>query len=141
MNWRSPLELAIRAINWSWAYDLIEPSGAMDPAFRTRFLDSLDLHVWDIARKFSRGSSANNHVIGEAAGVLIAATRFAADLSKSAALVAESRQILEQEIVAQTYADGCNREQAFGYHHFVTQFFLFAGMAARRGGDDLSASY
>jgi uncharacterized heparinase superfamily protein len=141
MNWRSPLELAIRAINWTWTYDLIEPSGAITRAFRTRFLDSLDLQVWDIARKFSRGSSANNHVIGEAAGVSIAATRFAGELSNTAALIAETRAILIREIGAQTYADGCNREQAFGYHQFVTQFFLFAGVAARRGGHDFPETY
>jgi hypothetical protein len=141
MNWRSPLELAIRAINWSWAYDLIEPSGAIRPEFRRRFLDSLDLQVWDIARKFSRGSSANNHVIGEAAGVLIAATRFSAELSNTAALISEAREILIEQIVAQTYADGCNREQAFGYHLFVAQFFLFAGIAARRSGRDFPEVY
>lgn len=141
MNWRSPLELAIRAINWTWTYDLIEPSGAMAPAFRARFLDSLDLHLWDIARKFSRGSSANNHLIGEAAGVLIAATRFHGELSNTARLIAESRAILMDEIFAQTYADGCNREQAFGYHLFVTQFFLFAGAAAWRGAQDFPEAY
>ena len=141
MNWRSPLELAIRAINWTWAYDLIEPSGAIDDTFRARFLDSLDLQLWDIARKFSRGSSANNHVIGEAAGVLVAASRFAGDLSNTKALIAESRSILLQEVAAQTYEDGCNREQAFGYHQFVTQFFLFAGAAARRSGNDFPEAY
>ena len=33
MNWRSPLELAIRLINWVWAIDLIRDSGIVTPEF------------------------------------------------------------------------------------------------------------
>lgn len=140
MNWRSPLELAIRAINWVWTYDLVNPSGALDGDTRDRFFRALDLHVWDVSRKYSQGSSANNHLIGEAAGVFIATTYFPW-LPDAAAHREQSRRILEEQIQAQTYGDGGTREQAFGYHLFVAQFFLHALAIARRAGHDFSAAY
>src|SRR5947209_3557829 len=58
MNWRSPLELAVRLVNWVWAVDLIADSSALTPALTARLFRTVALHVWDIARKYSRGSSA-----------------------------------------------------------------------------------
>jgi uncharacterized heparinase superfamily protein len=139
MQWRSPLELAIRVLNWVWAYDLLRDSHAFDGA-RERFHDSLYRHVWDIARKFSRGSSANNHLIGEAAGMFVACCYFP-DLPNADRWRAESQTILEREIIEQTHEDGGGREQAFGYHGFVLQFLLAAAVVAKRSGQDLAAAY
>ena len=140
MQWRSPLELAIRVINWIWALDLIRPSGLLhgDPA--RRLVNALHLHVWDVARKYSRGSSANNHVIGEAAAVFMASTCLPG-LVGAARWEAESRAILEAAIHNQTYPDGGSREQAFGYHVFVLQFLLLSAIAARRARADLSPAF
>src|SRR6266478_3269250 len=65
MNWRSPLELAIRLINWVWAIDLIRESGLVTGKFGNRLRHAAYLHLWQITRSYSRGSSANNHRIGE----------------------------------------------------------------------------
>ncbi len=140
MNWRSPLELAIRLINWVWAYDLILESGTMTGAFRSRFLHAAYLHLWEITRKLSKGSSANNHSIGEAAGVFIASCYFPF-MKNAAEWREESKGILEAEIIAQTYPDGGGREQAFGYHLFVLQFFLTAGLVGRKSGTDFTEGY
>jgi hypothetical protein len=140
MNWRSPLELAIRAINWVWALALIEGSGAEAGEAGRRIRHAMYLHVWEISRKFSRGSSANNHLIGEAAGVLVA-TAYFRDLPNAAELLRESRAILEREIDRQNYSDGGNREQAIGYHLFVLQFFLVAGITSKRLADDMAPGY
>jgi hypothetical protein len=140
MNWRSPLELAIRLINWVWALDLIRDSGLLTPALQTEILPIMYLHVWEITRKYSTGSSANNHRIGEAAGVLVATQYFPA-LDPQRAWHEESRAILCEEVKRQTAADGGNREQAFGYHLFVLQFALAAGLVARQAKADLPADY
>ena len=78
-HWTSSLELAIRLINWSIAWQLIggyESSLFADEEgrrFRERWLKSVYLQTRAITRKLSRFSSANNHLIGETAGVWIAA--------------------------------------------------------------------
>jgi hypothetical protein len=140
MNWRSALELAIRAINWVWALDLITGSHAVDSAFRTRIHRALDVHVWDISRRYSRGSSANNHRIGEAAGVFVVASSIPG-IAGGDRLRDESRAILAEEIVRQTYEDGCTREQALGYHFFAVQFFAAAAHVARRTGQSFPQSF
>jgi len=139
MNWRSPLELGIRVINWAWALDFVEESGLVGAAVRERVQRAVNQHVWDISRKYSRGSSANNHRIGEAAAVFIATSYF--DVPRREARRRAAQKILLHEIVSQTFADGGTREQAFGYHLFVIQFFLLAGLIARRSGEDMPAYY
>lgn len=140
MNWRSPLELAIRLINWVWAIDLIRDTGLLTREFLKRLRHVAYLHLWEIRRKYSRGSSANNHLIGEAAGVFIGASYFP-EFPNAPRWGEESRAILAHEITAQTYADGFSREHAFGYHLFILQFFLLAGIVARKTGADFPQEY
>lgn len=140
MNWRSPLELGVRLINWVWALDYIRESGAEPPGVWEKILETVYRHVWEISRKYSRGSSRNNHVIGEAAGVFVGCAYFP-ELPRSKQLLEESRAILEAEIMRQTYNDGGSREQAFGYHLFVLQLFLIAGLVARWIGMDFGPPY
>lgn len=140
MNWRSPLELGVRLINWVWALDLIRDAGAIDAPLRARILESVALHVWEISRKYSHNSSANNHLIGEAAGIWIAACYFGS-LRKAAWYRRQSSAILCEQILRQTHSDGGGREQALGYHMFVLQFFLLAGLVARRVGADWPRSF
>jgi hypothetical protein len=140
MNWRSPLELAIRLINWVWTLNLIRPLQMLTASFRAQLLNAVYLQLWEISRKYSRGSSANNHLIGEAAGVYIA-SRYFDSFNGAARLQAESSEILCDQIIAQTFSDGGSREQAFGYHPFVLQFLLLAGLVARHTGEDFPPAY
>ena len=140
MNWRSGLELGTRLINWVWALDLIAESGAIDDQLRHRILDCVARHIWEIDRKYSYGSSAGNHLIGEAAGVFVAASYFA-NLKEAACWRARSREILCREILSQTFPDGGTLEQAIGYHFFALQFFVVAGITARATGQDMPESY
>jgi hypothetical protein len=140
MNWRSPLELAIRLINWVWAIDLIRESGLVAGTFGSRLRHAAYLHLWEITRNYSCGSSANNHKIGEAAGVFIASSYFRG-LDAGGRWRQESRQILEEEIVAQTYPDGGSREQAVAYHFFVLHLLLLPALVARKIGAEFPEAY
>lgn len=140
MNWRSPLELGIRLVNWTFALDFVRDSGLLTPELWTRCLHAVHLHVWDIARKYSRGSSANNHVIGEAAGVFVATCYFDA-LPGAATYRDEALAILCREINAQTFSDGGSREQAFSYHLFVVELLLVAALVGRASGVDVPSPF
>jgi len=140
MQWRSPLELAIRIINWVWALEMIRPSGAVDGATGERIVGVAYRHLWDIARKYSKYSSANNHSIGEAAGVYVGAAYWP-QLNAASAWRAGAKDLLVKEMLGQVDADGVHKELAVGYHLFVTQFFTLAGLAGRRIGDEFPAEY
>lgn len=140
MNWKSPLEIGIRLINWVWAIDLIRDSGVLTDEAWTDVQNAVYRSIWDVRRKYSQGSSANNHLIGEAAGVFVAASYFDG-LPGAAKFAAEAWNILEREIVNQSFPDGCTREHAFGYQVFVIQFFTIAGIVRHRRGQALPDAF
>jgi len=140
MNWKNPLELGIRMINWVWAIDLILESGLFSGEFKTRVLNSVFLHCRDVSSKFSQGSSANNHLVGEAAGVFIASSYFSI-FKDAKQWQQQSKRILEREIQAQTFADGCSKEHGFSYQFFVFQFYLFCSQIGSWHNNPFSRDY
>lgn len=140
MNWRSGLELGVRLINWVWALDLIRPSKAISPELDGRLLDCVARHIWEIDRKYSRGSSVGNHLIGEAAGVFVAASYFR-NLRHATRWRQRSWEILNREILNQTYPDGCPRELSTGYHLFILQFLTIAAVVTRATGGKCPPAY
>ncbi len=140
MNWRSPMELSIRLINWIWAIDLTLELEIFTGAFRDQLFHSIYLHLHEVTRKYSRGSSANNHLIGEAAGVFITTSYFP-DLANATKWQAQSFDILCREIERQTSADGSNKELALEYQFFVLQFFLLCGLVGRWCGKEFPPQY
>ena len=140
MNWRSPMELSIRLINWVWAIDLTLESGIFSGAFRDQLFHSIYLHLREVTRKYSQGSSANNHLIGEAGGVFIATSYFP-QLNNAKKWQNESFKILCREITLQTFEDGSNKELALEYQFFVIQFFLLCGLVGRWCGKDFPPQY
>ncbi|MGA9033195.1 MAG: heparinase II/III family protein, partial [Sulfuricaulis sp.] len=130
-NWSSSLELAIRLINWSITWQLIGGldsivfSGEVGNRFRNRWLVAIHQHMHFIHGHFSRFSSANNHLIGEAAGLFVGAVTWPY-WRQSQNCAAEAQEILEREALMQNAPDGVNREQAVSYQQFVLDFLLIA---------------
>ena len=140
MQWRSPMELAIRMLNWSLALELIRPSAAVTDELVEAMLGSVYRHVSRVDRSYSRYSSANHHLVGEAAGVFVAATCFHC-LADAARWRARSQALLIEAMAEQCFPDGVHREQATGYHFFVLDFFVLAGLFGRRSGGDFPDAY
>ena len=133
MNWRSPLELAIRLINWVWALDLIKDYDVSASMNWQSVLHVYYLHCWEIERNISQGSSANNHLIGEAAALYVASS-YLTDMPNASEWRNRSRTILEEEILRQTLGDGCTREHALGYQFFVLQFLTICALVGPGSG-------
>ncbi len=140
MNWRSPLEFGVRLINWVAAFELIQSSGLLTQERWRELVPTIHRHLWCLDRGYSRYSSANNHLIGEAAGAYIGA-RYFDGFAESNRWANRAKQILEEEIVSQTHRDGGNKEQALGYQVFVLEFFLLSGLVGRHRGDAFSETY
>lgn len=145
-NWTSPMELGIRLINWSLVWQLAggERSALFEGDDGRRlhadWLDSIHAHCRTIARHLSRHSSANNHLIGELAGLYAGAVTWPC-WKESKDWQALARRELEQEAQAQFSRDGVNREQAFGYHMFSSEFLFVAGLLGQASGQPFSRSY
>lgn len=143
VNWSSALEAAIRLINWSFCIQFVEAWSEdfedRHPGFRRRWIASAREHLNFVAGQLSRFSSANNHLIGEAAGLFFGALSMR--FPESDELARRAQQILEEEMDRQTWPDGVNKEQATGYQLFVFDFFLLAGLLGRQNGRPFRAQY
>lgn len=145
-NWSSPVEHGIRLINWSLVWHLVggveSPmfSGAAGQALLGRWLTSIYQHMRFASDNYSFYSSADNHLIGEAAGVFVAAHTWD-QWAESRRMRVRARQILEEETLKQFSPDGVNREQALCYHKFSLQFLLASGLCGRVNGDDFSTEF
>jgi hypothetical protein len=145
-NWCASLEHAIRLVNWAFAWHLLGGDdsllfeGQEGRGFRRRWLEGIHRHCHFIARHFSRHSSANNHLLGEATGLFIAALTWPL-WPESVRWRRDAREELTREAVLQTFADGVNREQAVWYHHAVADMLTLAGLLARANECDFDAGY
>jgi hypothetical protein len=146
LNWNSPLEAAIRLISWSVTWQLIGGvsselfSGEPGQRLRERWLDSVYRHAWFVRHHLSKFSSANNHVLGELAGLYVAATTWPA-WPALRAWRGEARRLMLRESLRQTAPDGANREQAVGYHLYALEYMLIAGVAAQAANDAFPAEF
>ncbi|PIL41201.1 heparinase II/III family protein [Massilia psychrophila] len=145
-NWTSGLEIGIRLLNWSLLWQLIQGdasalfAGASGQRLRTDWLHSIQAHCRHIERHLSRHSSANNHLIGELAGLFVGAATWPC-WSASKRWRALAAAGLEDEAVRQYSRDGVNREQAFSYHVFSAEFLFAAGLAGHAWGQPFSSRY
>ncbi len=130
INWASPLEVAIRLISWTSALSLIGAEGAERGDVES-VLTSCALQARHVSDNLTvYGSSRNNHLIGEAAGLLAAGVAFPF-LDGADAWALAGRRVLSREIPAQLSADGISLEQTFHYQVFVIEFALVALACAR----------
>jgi hypothetical protein len=145
-NWVSSLEAAIRLINWSIAWQLL--GGARCRNFDTsdyaqlrgRWLRSVYQHAEFIRGWLSLHSSANNHLIGEAAGLFVAGLTWP-HWRRAATWAATGKRVLEREALAQNAPDGVNREQALSCQRLVLDLLIFCLLAGRANGRRFSAEY
>jgi hypothetical protein len=145
-NWSSPVEHGIRLINWSIVWHLIGGENSLlfadanGKALLTRWLDSIYQHIRFASDNYSFYSSSDNHLIGEAAGIFVAAHTW--DLwSDSRIMRSRAKTILEAEILKQFSPDGVNLEQAICYHKFSLEFLLTARLCGIANNDDFSQAF
>ncbi|MFD9892249.1 alginate lyase family protein [Amycolatopsis sp. NPDC059027] len=135
VHWVSGIELGIRLLSWVWVRRLLDGW----PGARDLFEDNPVAlrQIWYHQRWLedfpSRGSSANNHVIAEAAGQLAAASAFAW-FPESPGWRADALRSLDEHLRANTFDSGLNRELATEYHGLVLELGLAAALEANAAG-------
>ena len=141
VNWTSGIEVGIRLINFAWIRRLLEGWSGTADLFEHNDLAVRQIH-WHqsyLAVFKSRGSSANNHVIAEAAGQLVASYAFPW-FAESDRWCRDSARLLENELCHNTFPSGINRELASDYHGFVAELGLFAAIEASAAGAPLGSA-
>lgn len=138
LNWTSGLETGIRLMQFAWIDGLLGAAGVEQKLLTELRQEIIPPHLWFTWRYRSFGSSANNHLLGELAGVILALARYPG-LEKISVPLREVRPMLEEEVLAQFASDGGNREQALGYHLFSWEFCWQSVIALESAGWPVSA--
>jgi hypothetical protein len=135
VHWVSGIELGIRLISWVWVRRLLDrwPGAAALFEDNPAALHQIWHHQRWLAALGSHGSSANNHVIAEAAGQLAAASAFDWFPESPGWRDAALRQ-LDEQLHRNTFASGLNRELATEYHGLVLELGLAAAVEADAAG-------
>nr|PZN00946.1 MAG: heparinase [Thermocrispum agreste] len=135
VHWVSGIELGIRLISWVWTRRLLHAWPAASRLFEDNpeFRRQLYWHQRWLATFSSHGSSANNHVIAEAAGQLSAACAFGW-FAESPRWRVSALRTLDTELRNNTFPSGINRELATEYHALVLELGLAAVVEAECAG-------
>jgi len=139
LNWTSALETGMRLVQFTWIDALLNAAGYDKRELYSLRSAILPPHVYYTWRYRSFGSSANNHLLGELAGLVLAVARWPALAGLSTSLD-DLRGIWEKEVILQFAPDGGNREQALGYHLFSWEFCWQTQAALRAAGKHASSS-
>jgi hypothetical protein len=139
VHWTSGIEAGVRLISWAWTRRLLHEWPKVGDLFEhnENAVQQIGWHQEYLSAFPSRGSSANNHVVAEAAGRLVAACAFPW-YAKSTRWRQNAATLLERELANNTFDDGLNREQATDYHRFVLELAVVAAVEADAHGAALS---
>ena len=135
VNWTSGIELGVRLINLAWIRRLLDSWPGVAALFEgsETTVRQIRWHQEYLAAFESRGSSANNHLIAEAAGQLAASCAFPW-FPESDRWRREAASLLARSLADNTFPSGINRELASDYHGFVFELGVFAAAEAAAAG-------
>lgn len=116
--WTSALDVALRLVNWSIAWQLMGLDPVADSGATANWVGSVHAHARHVRHALSRHSSANNHLLGELVGLCAAGATWPywTDLDLWARQAGDE---LAVECLRQTHDDGVGCEQASWYQAFA----------------------
>jgi hypothetical protein len=136
INWTSNLEVALRAISWLWAYHFFKRAEIAED-FWQKFLQTLYLHGNYIERYLTTHFNPNNHIIGEATGLMMLGLFFQGRELRERWLE-KGLSILEKKMQCQVNSTGGSKEESLGYHRFVMELFTLVYILCQKNGIPLS---
>jgi hypothetical protein len=140
LNWKSPLEAGIRLISWALVAWLTADDKRSRDFFQQELRETIYAHQYFICIFYAKHSSANNHLIGEMAGLYISAVCWPW-FRESSRWQKFAREQLIQAIADQVGEDGVGKELATEYQLFILEFFLLSGALGHAVGDTFPPLY
>ena len=127
IHWSSALEVAVRALNWLWSYQLCRHENFLSPEEHLVWIKAFYQHAAFLHRHISYYFSPNNHIIAEAVGLYFLGCFFP-EFDEAEAWRKHGWKVVEEYGLQQFYEDGGSTEQALFYHNYCIGFLLLAIM-------------
>lgn len=141
IHWTCTMDVALRAVSWVLALDLVRGSAALGDAWWTRAASALFDHgLFVRANLENTYEVTSNHFLSNVVGLWFLSAWFA-DTADGRAWAAFAADHLEREIDVQVLPDGADFESSVPYHRLVAELFLGAARLDECGARRLSARY
>jgi uncharacterized heparinase superfamily protein len=140
VNWKSPLEAGIRLMTWAYVALVMAGLRQSRDLYDKVLQRQIYQHQYFIRKFYSKHSSANNHLVGEMAGLYIGSVVWPW-YKESTSWRTFSKQKLIQEIDRQIEPDGVAKERATEYQLFDLELFLAAAALGQAIGDPFPHAY
>ncbi len=123
VNWAGPMDIAIRAVNWIWAYYMLVESEAMTETFLALWLASFRQHGEHLNKHLEDGWPRTNHLIANLAGLAYLGIIFP-EFEEAKTWRETGLTRLWEELDRQINPDGMDYEASISYHRLVTEMAL-----------------
>jgi len=157
VNWRCPMDVAIRAVNWIWGYHFFKESKHCSDQFLLKFLKSLLIHGRHVRANLEHNSwvvellsclllrrkplisslrrrrDLNNHYIADLAGLVYLGVMLP-ELKEAKKWLEFGTKELAREMANQVYPDGVAYEGSTSYHRLQAELFLSTTLLCLRNG-------
>jgi Heparinase II/III-like protein/Heparinase II/III N-terminus len=141
INWVTPMEVGIRAVNLVWAVSTLEEWRPLHPDVRDRLITSLRWHGRHIAANLEGTPFLrSNHYLGDILGLLVLGATLVGE-PQAPRWFDFARRAFEREIRKQVHDDGVSFEASLAYHGLVLEMFLIATSIASWVGRPFSHSF
>ena len=135
VNWRTTMEVGIRAANWVWALSILGETPAIPPAIRWLVAKSLYQHGVHIINHLEyQADYTSNHYLANIVGLMHISFAYP-EFPESAGWLDFCLDELVSEMRRTVYPDGVNYECSTGYHRLVTEMFVHGALLALRLSD------
>ena len=139
VNWASSMDVAIRAVNWLWAYRFFEGSQSLSPGFKTCFFTSLSTQGRHIFRNLeNKGGVSNNHYLADLVG-LVHLGVLCPGFKEAKRWRDFALQELWKEALVQVYPDGVSFEASVAYHRLALEMLLVTALLCREAEVEVPA--
>lgn len=125
INWASALEVAFRAVSWTWILHLVGEELA--PEVQMTLERGIYRHALHLENNLSVYFSPNTHLLGEAVALHAIGTLFPHFPNAARIRDLGHRLVLEQ-LERQVRPDGSHFEQSSYYHAYALDMFLFSAL-------------
>jgi hypothetical protein len=142
VNWACTMDVAIRAVNWLWAYELIADAADVSDEFLGRFLSSLLAHGRHVHRNIERyrDGITTNHTLADYVGLLYLGLLLP-QLADAREWREEGARGVVECMEAQVFRDGVQFESAIAYHRFTLEMLAGSSVLASRNDRRLPESF
>lgn len=142
-NWVSPMDVAIRVVNWIVAAEGFALDMQDDQDFNYRFNQQLIAAGHFVANNIERDAfgHGNNHYLSNLVGLVFIGIHLRGAYDKAEKWVNQGAKGLLREINYQVHDDGGGFEGSVSYHRFSTEMFLLTTILLTRHGRRMNTQY